>query len=42
VGRAVPTFAQFENEVAAGRETGAFRNSWEMDYPLAQDFLQAL
>lgn len=40
VGKPVPTFAGFRNQISDKEMAGAFRTSWEMDYPLAQDFLQ--
>ncbi|WP_042393284.1 peptide ABC transporter substrate-binding protein [Streptacidiphilus carbonis] len=39
-GRPVPTFAELRDQVTGRRMTGPFRDSWEEDYPLAQDFLQ--
>ncbi|WP_370155766.1 ABC transporter substrate-binding protein [Streptacidiphilus sp. EB129] len=40
VGEPTPTFAEYQNHITGREMTGAFRTSWEMDYPLAQDFLQ--
>ncbi|MFC1416117.1 peptide ABC transporter substrate-binding protein [Streptacidiphilus cavernicola] len=42
VGRPVATFADFRNQVGNRQMTGPFRSSWEMEYPLTQDFLQPL
>ncbi|MBB4891510.1 ABC-type oligopeptide transport system substrate-binding subunit [Streptomyces olivoverticillatus] len=38
----VGTFADFRNQVSGLRMTGMFRSGWQMDYPLAQNFLQPL
>ncbi|MEU4208770.1 ABC transporter substrate-binding protein [Streptomyces sp. NPDC026206] len=38
----VGTFADFRNQVSEQRMTGMFRSGWQMDYPLAQNFLQPL
>ncbi len=38
----VGTFADFRNQVSEQRITGMFRSGWQMDYPLAQNFLQPL
>ncbi|MEV4744519.1 ABC transporter substrate-binding protein [Streptomyces sp. NPDC049555] len=38
----VGTFADFRNQVSDQRITGMFRSGWQMDYPLAQNFLQPL
>ncbi|GAB2704267.1 peptide ABC transporter substrate-binding protein [Kitasatospora kifunensis] len=40
VGNPIGTFADFRNQVAGKKMTGAFRTGWQMDYPLIQDFLQ--
>ncbi|MFC1401765.1 MULTISPECIES: ABC transporter substrate-binding protein [Streptacidiphilus] len=39
-GKPVGTFAELRDQVTARRMTGPFRDSWDEDYPLAQDFLQ--
>ncbi|MFI9236425.1 ABC transporter substrate-binding protein [Streptomyces sp. NPDC053079] len=38
----VGTFADFRNQVSEQRVAGLFRSGWQMDYPLAQNFLQPL
>ncbi|GAB2590161.1 ABC transporter substrate-binding protein [Streptomyces capparidis] len=38
--RPVGTFADFRRRVADRRIDGLFRTGWQMDYPLAQNFLQ--
>ncbi|GHF60346.1 peptide ABC transporter substrate-binding protein [Streptomyces mashuensis] len=38
----VGTFADFRNQMTEQRLTGPFRSGWQMDYPLAQNFLQPL
>lgn len=42
VGNPVGTFADFRNKIAANGMPGPFRNGWQMDYPLIQNFLQPL
>lgn len=42
VGAPVGTFADFRNQIGQKKMTGPFRASWQMDYPLIQDFLQPL
>ena len=41
-GKPIPTFAEFRNQITGHELTSAFRSSWQMDYPLTQDFLQPL
>ncbi|URM89771.1 ABC transporter substrate-binding protein [Streptomyces sp. MRC013] len=38
----VGTFADFRNQITAGRITGPFRSGWQADYPLIQNFLEPL
>ncbi|GAA0481938.1 ABC transporter substrate-binding protein [Streptomyces sp. NPDC046215] len=38
----VGTFADFRNQISEHRLTNPFRSGWQMDYPLAQNFLQPL
>ncbi|MFE0193183.1 ABC transporter substrate-binding protein [Streptomyces sp. NPDC059008] len=42
VGNPIGTFADFRNKIAANGMPGPFRNGWQMDYPLIQNFLQPL
>jgi ABC-type oligopeptide transport system substrate-binding subunit len=42
VGKPVTTFASLRNQITDKQMTSAFRSSWSMDYPLAEDFLQPL
>jgi ABC-type oligopeptide transport system substrate-binding subunit len=42
VGKPVTTFASMRNQITDKQMTSAFRSSWSMDYPLAEDFLQPL
>ncbi|MFI6769851.1 ABC transporter substrate-binding protein [Streptomyces sp. NPDC050355] len=42
VGNPIGTFADFRNKIAAKGMPGPFRNGWQMDYPLIQNFLQPL
>jgi len=42
VGAPVGTFADFRDQVARRKFTGAWRAGWQMDYPLIQNFLQPL
>ncbi|MEU6356839.1 ABC transporter substrate-binding protein [Streptomyces sp. NPDC047072] len=42
VGNPVGTFADYRNRITAKKMSGPFRMSWQMDYPLLQNFLQPL
>ncbi|MFF9477607.1 ABC transporter substrate-binding protein [Streptomyces sp. NPDC014733] len=42
VGAPVGTFADFRNRISSEKMSGPFRASWQMDYPLIQNFLQPL